>query len=113
MPEHNVPEMHQYDFTEYNFYDVGISVHMGIRHFLHFARLAKEKYSGRDIARHGLMGYNTGWIDGADESWIVRYADETAALGHGILGTIICPMMSLHGNTDPRVDRSNPWEIYY
>jgi len=55
MPEHNVPEMHQYDFTEYNFYDVGISVHMGIRHFLHFARLAKEKYSGRDIARHGLM----------------------------------------------------------
>ncbi|ADU74842.1 MAG TPA: dockerin [Hungateiclostridium thermocellum] len=113
MPEHNVPEMHQYDFTEYNFYDVGISVHMGIRHFLHFARLAKEKYSGRDIARHGLMGYNTGWIDGADESWIVRYADETAALGAWYLRNNHMSDDEFTWDTDPRVDRSNPWEIYY
>jgi hypothetical protein len=113
MPEHNVPEMYQYDFTDYNFYDVGISVHMGIRHFLHFARLAQEKYSGKDIARHGLMGFNTGWIDGADEAWIVRYADETAALGAWYLKNNHMSDDEFTWDTDPRVDRSNPWAIYY
>jgi len=113
MPEHNVPEMYQYDFTDYNFYDVGISVHMGIRHFLHFARLAQEKYSGKDIARHGLMGFNTGWIDGSDEAWIIRYADETAALGAWYLKSNHMSDDEFTWDTDPRVDRSNPWEIYY
>lgn len=113
MPELNVPEMFQYDFTDYNFYDVGISTHMGIRHFLHFARLAQEKYNGKDIARHGLMGYNTGWIDGSDEAWIIKYADETAALGAWYLKNNHMSNDEFTWDTDPRVDRSNPWEIYY
>lgn len=113
MPELNVPEMFQYDFTDYNFYDVGISTHMGIRHFLHFARLAQEKYSGKDIARHALMGFNTGWIDGSDEAWIVRYADETAALGAWYLKNNHMSDDEFTWDTDPRVDRSNPWGIYY
>jgi len=113
MPEENVPEMTQYDFNDYNFYDVGVSTHMGIRHFLHFARLAQEKYSGKDVLRHGLMGYNTGWIDGSDESWIRSYADETAALGVWYYKNNHMSDDEFTWDTDPRVDRSDPWSFYF
>ncbi|HEX3030015.1 MAG TPA: dockerin type I repeat-containing protein [Clostridia bacterium] len=112
MPETNVPEMKQYDFTDYNFYDLGISIHMGIRHLLHFARLAKEKYSGKDILRHGLMGYNTGWIDGSDPSWIADYADETASLAGWYLTNNHMSDDEFTWDKDPRVNRSNPWGWY-
>ena len=113
MPEENVPEMTQYDFNDYNFYDVGVSTHMGIRHFLHFARLAQEKYSGKDVLRHGLMGYNTGWIDGSDEAWIIKYADETAALGAWYYKNNHMSDDEFTWDTDPRVDRSDPWSFYF
>lgn len=112
MPETNVPEMFQYDFKDENFYDVGISVHMGLRHFLHFAKLAKEKYSGKDILRYGMMGFNTGWVDGSDAGWIAQYADEAAALAGWYLNNNHMSDDQFTWDTDPRVDRSNPWSWY-
>ncbi len=112
MPETNVPEMLQYDFKDDTFYDVGISVHMGIRHFLHFARLAQEKHSGKDVLRYGLMGFNTGWVDGSDESWVVKYADEIASLGGWYLYNNHLSDNEFTWDQDPRVDRSNPWKWY-
>lgn len=112
MPETNVPEMTQYNFADDTFYDIGMSLHMGIRHFLHFARLAKEKYSGKDILRHALMGYNTGWIDGSSEDWISKYADETASLAGWYLTNNHMSDDEFTWDMDPRVNRSNPWSWY-
>ncbi|MDP4183334.1 MAG: carboxypeptidase regulatory-like domain-containing protein [Bacillota bacterium] len=112
MPETNVPEMFQYDYKDDTFYDVGISVHMGIRHFLHFARLAKEKYSGVEVLRHGLMGFNTGWIDGSDPSWIAQYADEIASAAGWYLTNNHLSDDEFTWDMDPRINRSNPWGWY-
>ncbi|HEX9060786.1 MAG TPA: dockerin type I repeat-containing protein [Clostridia bacterium] len=112
MPENDVPEMKQYDFTPQNFYDVGFSVHMGIRHYLHFAKQAKAKYSGKDVLRYACMGYNTGWIDRSDESWVKQYADETASLAGWYLKNGHMSDDEFTWDTDPRVDRSNPWGWY-
>jgi len=109
MPEKNVPEMFQYDFKDDTFYDVGISVHMGIRHFLHFARLAKEKYSGVEVLQRGLMGFNTGWVDGSSSDWIAKYAGEIGSLSGWYLKENHLSDDMFTWDTDPRVDRSNPW----
>src|SRR5258708_26274498 len=80
-PEHDVPEMTQYAFTPQNFYDPGVATYMGIRHLIHFSRLAKAQgYRGSELLRHALMGYNTGYIDTTDQNWMRQYPDEIGAM---------------------------------
>lgn len=112
-PEHNVPEMTQYAFTPQNFYDPGIAIYMGIRHLIHFARLARvEGYRGTELLRHALMGYNTGYVDTTNQSWMTQYSDEIGALAGWYLhnGHLYDAMITW--TTDPRVDRSQPWGWY-
>ena len=81
MPETDVPEMYQYNFTPQNFYDVGISIHMGIRHLIHFANLARAAgYTGVNVARYALIGYNTGWVTNVDPNLLISYSDEIGSL---------------------------------
>jgi hypothetical protein len=113
MPENNVPEMKQYAFTPQNFYDPGIAVYMGIRHLIHFARLAKaDGYSGVQMLRHALIGYNTGYVDTTNASWMTQYSDEIGAMAGWYLdnGHLHDAMTTWTG--DPRVNRSQPWAWY-
>jgi hypothetical protein len=110
-PEHDVPEMVQYAFTPQNFYDPGIATYMGIRHLIHFSRLAKaEGYRGADLLRHALAGYNTGYID--NTGVLTGYSDEIGALAGWYLhnGHLYDSASTWTG--DPRVDRSQPWGWY-
>jgi hypothetical protein len=110
-PEHDVPEMVQYAFTPQNFYDPGIATYMGIRHLIHFSRLAQaEGYRGSELLRHALMGYNTGYID--TTSVMTQYSDEIGALAGWYLhnGHLYDSLNTWTG--DPRVDRSQPWGWY-
>ena len=112
-PEHNVPEMTQYAFNPQNFYDPGIAIYMGIRHLIHFARLARaEGYRGTELLRHALMGYNTGYVDTTNQGWMTQYSDEIGALAGWYLrnGHLYDAMITWTG--DPRVDRSQPWRWY-
>ena len=109
-PEHDVPEMVQYAFTPQNFYDPGIATYMGIRHLIHFSRLAKaEGYRGSELLRHALLGYNTGYIDTTNQSGITQYSDEIGALAGWYLhnGHLYDSLFTWTG--DPLVDRSQPW----
>src|SRR6185312_7376295 len=106
-PEHNVPEMKQYAFTPQNFYDPGIAIYMGIRHLIHFARLARaEGFHGTQLLRHALMGYNTGYVNTTDSSWMAQYSDEIGAMAGWYLhdGHLHDAMTTWTG--DPRVNRS-------
>src|SRR6266699_2716508 len=110
-PEHDVPEMVQYAFTPQNFYDPGIATYMGIRHLIHFSRLAKtEGYRGSELLRHALLGYNTGYID--NTSVMTQYSDEIGALAGWYLhnGHLYDALNTWTG--DPHVDRSQPWGWY-
>jgi hypothetical protein len=113
MPETDVPEMIQYDFTPENFYDPSIAVHMGIRHLLHFANQAKAAgYSGIELLKYALIGYNTGWVKISDQNWLREYSDETGALAGWYLSN-----GHLHDNVftwtgSPDVKRSNSWGWY-
>jgi hypothetical protein len=110
-PEHDVPEMVQYAFTPQNFYDPGIATYMGIRHLIHFSRLAKAAgYHGADLLRHALAGYNTGYID--NTGVLTSYSDEIGALAGWYLhnGHLYDSLITWTG--DPRVDRSQPWGWY-
>ena len=112
-PEHNVPEMVQYAFTPQNFYDPGIAVYMGIRHLVHFARLAgAEGYRGTQLLRHALMGYNTGYVDTTSHGWMTQYSDEIGAMAGWYLHNrhLYDAMTTWTG--DPRVNRSQPWAWY-
>jgi hypothetical protein len=112
-PEHNVPEMTQYAFTPQNFYDPGIAIYMGIRHLIHFARLARaEGYRGTELLRHALIGYNTGYVDTKDQGWMTQYSDEIGAMAGWYLhnGHLYDAVTTWTG--DPRVDRSQPWGWY-
>jgi hypothetical protein len=112
-PETDVPQMVQYDFTPENFYDPGIAVHMGIRHLLHFANQAQAAgYTGADLLRHALIGYNTGYVNNASASWLQQYSDEIGALAGWYLnnGHLYDNEFTYTGDT--RVDRSNPWSWY-
>ena len=83
MPEDNVPEMFQYDFTESNFYDCIISNHMGIRKILHFAEICinKEGMHGYQVVRNSLKGFNTGWCYMAEDDGAYKtYADEICSM---------------------------------
>jgi len=110
-PEQDVPEMTQYAFTPQNFYDPGIATYMGIRHLIHFSRLAKaEGYRGSDLLRHALAGYNTGYID--NTGVLTSYSDEIGAMAGWYLhnGHLYDALITWTG--DPRVDRSQPWGWY-
>ena len=83
MPEDNVPEMFQYEFTESNFYDCIISNHMGIRKILHFAEICinNEGMHGYQVIRNSLKGFNTGWCYMAEDDGAYKtYADEICAM---------------------------------
>jgi len=112
-PEHDVPEMTQYAFTPQNFYDPGIATYTGIRHLIHFSRLAKaEGYRGSELLRHALMGYNTGYIDTTDQNAMTQYSDEIGAMAGWYLhnGHLYDTLFTWTG--DPGVDRSQPWGWY-
>jgi hypothetical protein len=112
-PENDVPEMVQYDLTPQNFYDPGIAVHSGIRHLLHFANQAGAAgYSGTELLRHALIGYNTGAIDGASADWMRQYSDEVGALAGWYLSTGHLTDAIFTWTGSPAVDRSNPWGWY-
>jgi hypothetical protein len=112
-PEHDVPEMTQFAFTPQNFYDPGIATYMGIRHLIHFSRLAKAKgYRGSELLRHALIGYNTGYIDTTDQNVMTQYSDEIGAMAGWYLhnGHLYDALITWTG--DPRVNRSQPWGWY-
>lgn len=112
-PEHDVPEMVQYTFTPQNYYDPGIAVYMGIRHLIHFTRQAQASgYTGIQIIRHGLIGYNTGDVNWSNQNWIVQYSDEIGALAGWYLlnGHLYDTAFTYTG--DPQVNRSQPWGWY-
>lgn len=112
-PENDVPEMTQYDFTPQNFYDPGIAVHMGIRHLLHFANQAKAAgYTGTQLLRHALIGYNTGWVTDSNQSWLQQYSDEIGAIAGWYLnnGHLYDTQFTWTGSS--AVDRSSPWGWY-
>ncbi len=112
-PENDVPEMTQYNFTPENFYDPGIAVHMGIRHLLHFADQAKAAgYSGTELLRHALIGYNTGWVTTSDPNWLQQYSDEIGAIAGWYLnnGHLYDSQFTWTGSSV--VNRSSPWGWY-
>jgi hypothetical protein len=112
-PEKDVPEMMQYDLTDQNFYDPGIAVYSGIRHFLHFATQAKKAgYTGTELLRHALIGFNSGSIDSNDPQWMKEYADEIGALsGWYLQGHLTDALYTYTGSTSG-VDRNTPWSWY-
>ncbi|MCD1261179.1 hypothetical protein B5M42_020465 [Paenibacillus athensensis] len=112
VPENDVPELYQYDFTPENFFDPGISMHMGIRKMIHFANQASVKYTGKDILRYSLIGFNTGWIDGSPEAWVKQYSDEVAAMAGWYLNNGHLYDDAFTWTGDPKVDRTNPWSWY-
>ena len=112
-PEHDVPEMTQYTFTPQNFYDPGIATYMGIRHLIHFSRLAKAKgYRGSELLRHALLGYNTGYIDTTAQDALTQYSDEIGAMASWYLhnGHLHDTFFTWTG--DPSVNRSQSWGWY-
>ncbi len=112
-PETDVPQIYQYDLVPANFYDIGISIHMGIRHLIHFAHLASAAGdSGVDIARYALAGYNTGWVTNVGSGELTSYSDEIGALAGWYLNNNHLYDTAWTWTGDPRVDRSNPWGWY-
>jgi hypothetical protein len=111
-PETDVPEMIQYDLTPSNFYDPGIAIHMGIRHLLHFSNQARQAgFTGPDLLKHTLIGFNSGSVESDDPEWMKEYADEIGALaGWYLQGHLTDAAFTWTG--DPNVNRSNPWGWY-
>jgi hypothetical protein len=109
--EYDVPQIYQYDLVPANFYDIGIAIHMGIRHLIHFAHLAQAAGdTGVNVVRYGLAGYNTGQV--TNTGVLTSYSDEIGALAgwYIINGHLYDTAWTWTG--DPRVDRSNPWGWY-
>jgi hypothetical protein len=112
-PEPDVPQLYQYSLTPGNFYDIGISIHMGIRHLIHFADQAQAiGYTGVNILRYGLVGYNTGWVTNVDANILTSYADEIGALSGWYLNNGHLYDNAWVWTGDSVVDRSNPWGWY-
>jgi hypothetical protein len=113
IPESDVPQLTMFDYTPQNFYDPGISVYMGIRHLIHFAHQAQSAgYTGADVLRHALMGYNTGHINTSNASWMTQYSDEIGALAGWYLNNGHLYDAASTWTGDPHVDRSQPWSWY-
>jgi hypothetical protein len=112
-PERDVPEMTQYAFTAQNFYDPGIATYMGIRHLIHFSRLAKAKgYRGSELLRHALLGYNTGYIDTTAQNVLAQYSDEIGAMAGWYLHNRHLHDAFFAWTGDPSVGRNQPWGWY-
>lgn len=112
-PENDVTQMVQYNLTPQNFYDPSISIHSGIRHFLHFVDQAQAAgYTGVELLRHALIGYNTGAINGASASWMQQYSDEIGAMAGWYLSTGHLTDAAYTWTNSPDVNRSNPWDWY-
>lgn len=111
--EYDVPELYQYDLLPQNFYDIGISIHMGIRHLIHFAHQAQATgQSGVNVVRYALAGYNTGWVTNVSADELKSYSDEIGALAGWYLNNGHLYDTAWTWTGDPRVDRSNPWGWY-
>jgi hypothetical protein len=111
--EYDVPQIYQYDLVPENFYDIGISIHMGIRHLIHFAHLAQAAgESGLNIVRYGLAGYNTGQVTNVGSGELTSYSDEIGALAGWYIDNNHLYDTAWTWTGDPRVDRSNPWGWY-
>jgi Cellulose binding domain len=109
--EYDVPQIYQYDLVPQNFYDIGISIHMGIRHLIHFAHLAQAAgETGVNIARYGLAGYNTGQV--TNSGVLTSYSDEIGALAGWYISNGHLYDTAWTWTGDPRVNRSNPWGWY-
>lgn len=100
------------------FYDPGISVHMGIRKFIHFAKWCKlgqypaaRAYSGVEIIRHTLAAHNTGWPE-ANEELLKTYSDEVGAAAKFYLekGHLYDNVVTYTG--DPQLERTAPWSWF-
>jgi Cellulose binding domain len=112
-PETDVPQIYQYDLVPANFYDIGISIHMGIRHMIHFAHQASAAgETGVNIARYALAGYNTGWVTNVGSGELTSYSDEIGALAGWYLNNGHLYDTAWTWTGDSRVDRSNPWGWY-
>jgi Cellulose binding domain len=110
-PENDVPQLTQYSLTPQNFYDIGISIEMGIRHLIHFHNQAVAAgYTGANALRYALAGYNTGWI--TNSGVLTSYSDEIGALAGWYLNNGHLYDTAWTWTGDPRVDRSNPWGWY-
>jgi len=112
IPENDVPEMKQYKFTNENFYDPKISIHMGIRKLIHFSNQAGKIYTGNDLLIRSLIGFNTGWLDKADENWIKEYAHEIGALSGWYIYNNHLYDNNFTWTKDEKVSRTNPWNWY-
>ncbi len=111
--ENDVPQMTQFSFTPQNFYDPGIAVYMGIRHLLHFCNQARAAgYTGTDMLRHALAGYNTGNVNVTDQNELQSYADEIGSLAGWYLDNAHLYDTLFTWTGDPRVNRSQPWGWY-
>lgn len=111
--ENDVPQMMQFSFTPQNFYDPGIAVYMGIRHLLHFSNQARTAgYTGTDMLRHTLAGYNTGNVNVTDQNELQSYSDEIGALTGWYLYNAHLYDTLFTWTGDPRVNRSQPWGWY-
>jgi hypothetical protein len=111
--ENDVPQMTQFSFTPQNFYDPGVAVYMGIRHLLHFSNQARAAgYSGNDLLRHTLIGYNTGNVNVTDENLLKQYSDEIGSLAGWYLSNSHLYDTLFTWTGDPRVNRSQPWGWY-
>jgi len=109
--EYDVPEIYQYDLVPQNFYDIGIAIHMGIRHLIHFAHLAQAAGdSGVNVVRYGLAVYNTGQV--TNSGVLTSYSDEIGALAGWYIANGHLYDTAWTWTGDPRVDRSNPWSWY-
>jgi hypothetical protein len=112
-PEPDVPQIYQYSLTADNFYDIGISIHMGIRHLIHFAHMASSAGdTGTNLVRYALAGYNTGWVTNVSSDELTSYSDEIGALAGWYIENNHLSDTDWTWTGDPRVDRSNPWGWY-
>ena len=114
-PEYNVPQaqMPLYKLTTANYYDPGIAIYMGIRHFLSYVDDAKQ-YQGVDRLKHAMIGFSTGSIQITDQSrnQVKSYDDEIAALAGWYLHDGHLQDSEFTWTHDPRVNRKNPWSWY-
>ncbi len=112
-PEYDVPQtqMPPYNLSTGNYYDPGIAMYMGIRHFLHYINEAKQ-YHGVDRLKHAMIGFSTGSIQITDQSMVKSYDDEVAALAGWYLHNGHLQDSEVTWTGDPRVNRKNPWSWY-
>jgi uncharacterized protein YjdB len=111
MEETDVSELFHYPLNQPNFYDPGISMHLGIRKFLHFIKQAKEAgCTGVDVIRNALKGFNTGWAYPENNPQYYRdYPDDIAAMARWYLLNDHMEDDVFTWTNNPATDRTDPW----